>query len=121
RGASGDRRTGRRFPEELSIPCPPASELPVDQAEEDDATGDRERPELEGGERVQPADLARRGLDAGNQARLVGVVVGREEDEVFGRRRGARLRSGAGQRLLPARGQGGRELDPPEPSPTRAV
>src|SRR5213596_3392474 len=121
RGPSGNRRAGRRLPEELPIPGAPGPELPVDQADEDDSAGDRERPELEGGQRVQPADVARRGFDSGDDARLVGVIVGREEDEILGRRRGARLRSGGGQGLLPARRQGGSELDPPEPSPTRAV
>src|SRR5438552_4023430 len=112
RGPSGNRRAGRRLPEELPIPGAPGPELPVDQADEDDSAGDRERPELEGGQRVQPADVARRGFDSGDDARLVGVIVGREEDEILGRRRGARLRSGGGQGHLPAPTQGGSELDP---------
>src|SRR5439155_1759770 len=53
--------------------------------------------------------------------RFAGVTVAREGDRIPARRRGARLRSGGGQGLLPARRQGGSELDPPEPSPTRAV
>src|SRR5207249_759801 len=72
RGPSGYRRTGRRLPDELPIPCSPGSDFPVDQADEDDSAGDRERAELEGGQRVQPADLARRGLESGDETRLVG-------------------------------------------------
>src|SRR2546428_57961 len=119
RGPSGNRRAGRRLPEELPIPGAPGPELPVDQADEDDSAGDRERPELEGGQRVQPADVARRGFDSGDDARLVGVIVGREEDEILCWRRGVRLRCGGGQGLLPARGPRGGGLGPPVPPPAR--
>src|SRR5437764_9793549 len=90
--AAGDRRAGSRLPEGLAVGCPPGAKLAVDQAEEDDAAGDRERTELERRQEVEPADLAAVGLDRGHGASLVRVVVGGEEDETV-RSRLDRLRA----------------------------
>src|SRR5437773_10135864 len=89
RGPSGNRRAGRRLPEELPIPGAPGPELPVDQADEDDSAGDREPPDLEGGQRVQPAEVACRRFDFGDGTPLASVTSGLETHHIPSRRRGA--------------------------------
>src|SRR5947199_227611 len=96
-GAAGDRRAGGGLPEELSVGGPPGAKLAVDQAEEDDAAGDRERTELERRQEVEPADLAALGLEGGHGASLVRLVVGGEEDETA-RGRGVELSRAAVER-----------------------
>src|SRR5438093_5828757 len=120
-GAAGDRRAGGGLPEELSVGGPPGAKLAVDQAEEDDAAGDRERTELERRQEVEPADLAALGLDRGHGASLVRVVVGGEEDETVRGRGWTGFGPGRGEGFSAPRGHGGTELDVPEPPSRFAI